>query len=181
MSTLNLQKFAERLRARRNHVGMTPAQLAAATEISERSIWDYESRKGSPNAEKILRICEALTCRPGWLLGEDPVATSTALREAANETHIADALANVTEIREQLDSLERRLNAMQAAPELKRVAPADLKGELVKAHPLRSEVSVREPKAASPTGNKPAPRPRTLKHPSTPPSAPVLAPTAPES
>lgn len=75
MSTNKLQKFAERLKARRNRVGFSVERLAVMAGISERTLWGYEKGSNTPDGETLVKICEALTCDIGWLFGEDaPVA-----------------------------------------------------------------------------------------------------------
>lgn len=81
-----------------------------------------------------------------------------------------------------IDSMhEQATKEAPSPPPLKRVAPADLKREMVKAHPLRSEVSERNTRAASTTGSKSARRPPVSKRPSTPQPAPAPVPTSHES
>lgn len=72
MSNPKLQFFSERLKQRRNHVGLSVEQFATRANVSERALADYEKGTSTPSGEKILRFAELLNCEVGWLFGEDP-------------------------------------------------------------------------------------------------------------
>lgn len=104
-----MQKFAERLRSRRNHAGFTPAKLAQLAEISERSLWDYETQKNTPTLEKLERLASALGCSPAWLLGGDAPASAPLLLREEPSPQLDSALARLASVRADLDELHADL------------------------------------------------------------------------
>lgn len=68
------QKFAERLRARRNRLNLSQDELAELAKVSPRSIFAWEKGQNMPNSNKLRQLSDALSCGQDWLLGniEDP-------------------------------------------------------------------------------------------------------------
>lgn len=59
----------ERIKLRREHLGITQIDLAEMTESSQKQIWLYESGKGMPSLDKLIVLAEALQTSSDWLLG----------------------------------------------------------------------------------------------------------------
>ena len=68
------QKFAERLRTRRNRLNLSQDELAELAKVSPRSIFAWEKGQNMPNSNKLRQLSDALSCRQDWLLGnvDDP-------------------------------------------------------------------------------------------------------------
>lgn len=63
-----MSNFSERLRYRRNNLGMTQEDLAARSGFSVSSITAWERGVNPPTMQSLTRLAEALTCNPGWLM-----------------------------------------------------------------------------------------------------------------
>ena len=75
-----MSNFSERLRHRRNNLGMTQEELAARSGFSVSSITAWERGVNPPTVLSRTRLAEALNCNPGWLMmgvtGASPDANS---------------------------------------------------------------------------------------------------------
>jgi transcriptional regulator with XRE-family HTH domain len=80
------QKFAERLRTRRNRLNLSQGELAELAGVSPRSIFAWENGQNLPTTNKLHQLSAALSCRQDWLLGnvDDP-----ALDDSGNESPVA--------------------------------------------------------------------------------------------
>ena len=63
-----MSNFSERLRHRRNNLGMTQEELAARSGFSVSSITAWERGVNPPTMQSLTRLAEALSCNPGWLM-----------------------------------------------------------------------------------------------------------------
>lgn len=54
-----------RLRAAREHAGLSRAALGDAVNLSMHSIKDYETARRMPSVDALLRLANALGCSPG--------------------------------------------------------------------------------------------------------------------
>lgn len=78
----SLQKeFAQRLRRRRSHLGLSKQELAAQVGVSLTTIQQYEHRQ-LPKGEYAVRLAEALRCTLDWLLAGKGDADGDALETA---------------------------------------------------------------------------------------------------
>lgn len=183
VSTYKLQKFAERLKERRDALGFSNEQLARMAGIGARSVYDYLDQTTTPKGDTIVKLSEVLQCDIGWLFGEE--RASAPVTDPAHCEEVLELSERLEQMRAAIVATQAVVNTMSqgeaaSSKPLKRVAPADLKRELMKAHPLRAEVSERKSKAASPSDSKPALRPPASKRPSTPPSPPAPVPVGQE-
>lgn len=63
-----MSNFSDRLRHRRNNLGMTQEDLAARSGFSVSSITAWERGVNPPTMQSLTRLAEALSCNPGWLM-----------------------------------------------------------------------------------------------------------------
>ena len=66
-----MEKFGNKLRAARKDRKLTLEQLAVDCGTSETVLRNYEKARKSPNVEMLLRICEALSVSPDYLLQDE--------------------------------------------------------------------------------------------------------------
>lgn len=105
VSTYKLQKFAERLRERRDALGFSNEQLARMAGIGARSIYDYLDQTTTPKGDTIVKLSEVLQCDIGWLFGEE--------RSVAPVTYPAHR-EEVLELTERLEQVRAAVDATQA-------------------------------------------------------------------
>ncbi len=110
-----MSNFAERLRHRRNNLGMTQEDLAARSGFSVSSITAWERGINPPTMQNLARLSEALSCNPGWLMmgvtGTSPDANSPATTASEpSRGYGADRPVSPPWIRD----LVERLSAMDA-------------------------------------------------------------------
>lgn len=61
--------FGERLRSRRQDLGMSQTDIADSIMVSQKQVSRYESDSSEPTAEVISRLAMALGVSADWLLG----------------------------------------------------------------------------------------------------------------
>jgi transcriptional regulator with XRE-family HTH domain len=66
-----MQRFKERLVARRNSLNLSQVELAEKSGVSPRSIASYESGESRPTSSMLDKLAGALGVPPSWLLGAD--------------------------------------------------------------------------------------------------------------
>lgn len=59
----------DRVRARREQLGMTQIELAGKVGLRDQAISNIEHGKQSPNAESLTLLADSLQCSADWLLG----------------------------------------------------------------------------------------------------------------
>ena len=64
-----MERFAAEIRARGLALGLTQAELARRSSVSERAMQHYLSARSEPNLAALVRICETLGCTPNDVLG----------------------------------------------------------------------------------------------------------------
>lgn len=62
-----------RVARRRRDRGFQYRELAAAAGLSTATLWCIERGYHEPMAGTVVRLCQALGCSPGWLLGTEAV------------------------------------------------------------------------------------------------------------
>lgn len=62
--------FANRLRERAQHLGISNAEAARRSGLDERRYGHYITGRREPDLETLVRIAQALGTSAGWLLGE---------------------------------------------------------------------------------------------------------------
>jgi repressor LexA len=69
-----MSDLAQRIKHRRESLGLTQAELGTAIGKDQRSIWRYESEKVKPNAEVLSILARELRTTADYLLGltDDP-------------------------------------------------------------------------------------------------------------
>lgn len=162
--------------------GWSKAEAARQLDVTPSLISQYASggTRPSPQMVRLFKLVLA-TERPEALEAGPNAPELRAVQTQVREIHGRDAGA-FRSVRAMVDGVHRSLPPAPVKPARgeRRNDPAFLK-KLAKAHPLRSEVSERKPKAASTSGSKSAPRPPVSKHPSTPPPVPAPVPAGHES
>lgn len=188
MDPLN-REFVELL----NASGWTSAEAARQLEVTPGLISQYRSGSTRPSPQ-MLRLFKLV------LVGENPAALQAV---GGSVTKYPEHKNEFGEMNDQLIELKKAdpkafatvktmiesVAAQAAARAAERKEPAPVKAasgerrndaaflkKLATAHPLRSEVSERKPRAASTTDSKSAPRPPASKRPSSPPSPPAPVP-----
>jgi transcriptional regulator with XRE-family HTH domain len=79
--------IGHRIRAKRERIGNTQAELAAKVKITTGAIGQYETGKATPRFPTLERIALALQVSTGWLLhGDDPEERAKAQTAAELET-----------------------------------------------------------------------------------------------
>ncbi len=166
--------------------GWTKAEAARRLEVTPSLISQYANgvTRPSPQMVRLFKLV-LVSDRPA---ARNPAPAGNAPGDATELQLVAAQLREIYEhdpaafrhVVAMVDGVYRGLSAL-ALPPLTRVSRAALPGALAQAHPLRSEVSERKPKAASTSGSKSAPRPRASRRPSTPRAVPAPAPAARES
>lgn len=68
--------FSERLRSRREELGLRGVDLAEAAHIRPHTLWRYEAGKSRPGTDSLERLASALDVSMDWLIRGDPPATN---------------------------------------------------------------------------------------------------------
>lgn len=71
METLDLKKFAERLKESREGRKLSQLELSFESHISQGAISEYENGTRSPTGDKLKRLAKALYVTTDYLLGMD--------------------------------------------------------------------------------------------------------------
>jgi len=66
-----MQRFQERLKARRNALNLSQPALADRSGVSERAIAGYETKGNPPSLRIVDKLASALSVTSTWLLGGD--------------------------------------------------------------------------------------------------------------
>lgn len=68
----------DRVRERRDALGISQVELAAILETSQSIIYRYEAKSHTPNGETLSKLADALQCSIDYLMGrvDQPNATS---------------------------------------------------------------------------------------------------------
>jgi transcriptional regulator with XRE-family HTH domain len=64
-----LEKFPERLRRARKARKLTQVQLGEKLHYSNNTVSSWERGQQTPDADQIVRLCDALRVPADWLLG----------------------------------------------------------------------------------------------------------------
>lgn len=75
MKTISL--FAQRLRALRNHTGMSQEQVANALNIHRTAYTKYETDKAYPDRDRLLLMANLFHVSVDYLLGREEEVTAT--------------------------------------------------------------------------------------------------------
>jgi transcriptional regulator with XRE-family HTH domain len=103
--------FAKRLRDKRCELGMTQAELAAAADITMRSVQNYESGKRYPgNIETAAKLAAALGTTTEYLLGEG--------RELFSGSSGDGAICDSASARREMKALVAQMTGLFAGGEL---------------------------------------------------------------
>lgn len=86
-----MEQFGNRLRKARRDRGLTLEQLAVVCNTSETVLRNYEKARKSPNVEMLLRICEALSIPPDYLLQDE-----LSFNPYKDKTDLYKAMCNLT-------------------------------------------------------------------------------------
>ena len=105
-------QFAERLRSLQDQHGLTNAQLGKAVSLSHVSIGNFLDGQ-LPKSEHLAALAAYFGVTTDWLLGRENESAAPALREAAPEYLLDDALAELEELKEKVLSLERALRRLK--------------------------------------------------------------------
>ncbi len=68
-NNIEYSKIGERVRKKREKLGMTKTGLAKKAECTRQWIADIENGKSTPNLEQAIRLCNALDCEMDYLCG----------------------------------------------------------------------------------------------------------------
>lgn len=63
--------IGKRIRAARTRLGMGQEELAVAAGVTKQAVYDWEKKGGSPSADKIPAVRQALRVTFAWLLAGD--------------------------------------------------------------------------------------------------------------
>lgn len=66
-----MKLFSERLKTARKAKKLTQTQMAEILHIKQQSYTRYETGKGEPSLEMLVKICTVLDENPSYLLGMD--------------------------------------------------------------------------------------------------------------
>lgn len=102
----NLQRWSERLDAKIKERGLNPWTLSQQLSISHTTIQNYLDNN-LPKSKHLDELADFFGVTTDWLLGRDSVTQPMALRESPPEYLVDDALAQVNDLKEKLQSLER--------------------------------------------------------------------------
>lgn len=69
INNIDYSKIGERVRKKREKLGMTKTGLAKKAECTRQWIADIENGKSTPNLEQAIRLCNALDCEMDYLCG----------------------------------------------------------------------------------------------------------------
>jgi len=100
-------RLKERLVFRRNRLNLTQVELAARSNISPRSISDYERGLSEPSASQLQKLAQTLDVKISWLLGEDE-SSDSALRETPATYESNELLSAIDDAQKKL-VIARRL------------------------------------------------------------------------
>ena len=81
MLILDLRAVGEKLHAVRKRLGMTQADVAEASGLSDRTYADIERGKANMRAETLLQICKALKITPNDIFTEEKHDTEILLND----------------------------------------------------------------------------------------------------
>ncbi|WP_169566793.1 helix-turn-helix domain-containing protein [Sneathiella limimaris] len=89
---------AERLKMARTHKGYSRKELAAITNIPEKSIEKYEYGSMEPNISRLQTLCEVLEINSESLLGMPESENETTRSESNHTKYFSEALDHIEEI-----------------------------------------------------------------------------------
>lgn len=81
---LQAKLTGERIKFRRNQLGLSQDELANALGKSQNQIYLYEKGKALPSVEGLILLARHLQTTPDWLLGMDDESLSPIEQEAVN-------------------------------------------------------------------------------------------------
>jgi transcriptional regulator with XRE-family HTH domain len=92
---------ADKLRARRNAIGKTQAEIAALAGMSTVQYNGYENERHEPSESTMQRLAKALKSRPAdlWYDAVEDPETVAGLKDALQKRAAADLGVKVSEIR----------------------------------------------------------------------------------
>lgn len=101
-----MQRFKERLKARRNALNLSQAQLAQNAQVSERAIAGYETAGDPPSMRIVEKLARAMNVSPTWLLGGEE---SQFLKSGAapDPAAVAELLAAIDQLQNELDRVRQ--------------------------------------------------------------------------
>lgn len=67
----------DRIRLRREQLGIRQIDLAYAVGVSQSTMSDYETGRTEPNLETLLKIARVLKTSVSWLIREEPIKVIT--------------------------------------------------------------------------------------------------------
>ncbi len=102
-------QFSERLRALRDKQGLTNLEIAKSIGVSHVSIGNFLEGQ-LPKSEHLVALARYFGVTTDWMLGRDDTAAAPpTLHEQPPEYLLDDALAELEELKEKVQSLERAL------------------------------------------------------------------------
>ena len=102
-------QFSERLRSLRDKQGLSNLEIAKSIGVSHVSIGNFLEGQ-LPKSEHLMALAKYFGVTTDWLLGHDSSsAEPSALHEQPPEYLLDDALAELEELKEKVQSLERVL------------------------------------------------------------------------
>lgn len=119
--------LAERIRRRREHLGMTQQEVARPLSISREAVQQWENGKTAPRGKRLRALSDLLQCSVQWLMTDD-----AEIRERLSG---ADMLSAVFESLPERD----RLIVMDLAESLARRQATPNNGPVASAPPQRKK------------------------------------------
>lgn len=111
-----MQRFKERLTARRNALSLSQAQLAHNSKVSERSIAGYETKDKPPNFRIVEKLAAALNVSPTWLLGGEESQFLSDRPPPPDPVVVADLLTAIERLQEELYTVRRHAERLKHPP-----------------------------------------------------------------
>lgn len=68
---MDRQKMGERIRKRREEIGLSQAGLARLLDIAQTQVNRYERGERVPRGPRLQKIARILRCKASWLRDED--------------------------------------------------------------------------------------------------------------
>lgn len=78
----------QRMKDRRNELGLTQTQLAEKLGVKQSQIGRYENGERIPMSDALARLAEALGVLSSWLLGETDLKTLPSMKELTAEERL---------------------------------------------------------------------------------------------
>lgn len=92
--------IGDKIKERREELGLTQGDLEKMTGIGNRMISNFETNRSKPNDETIMILTKALQCDANYLFGYKPGQTLKAVSEntktfSSNKVRVLESIKNV--------------------------------------------------------------------------------------